>query len=1391
MQANEPPASGRPPELIADRYRVEKQLGRGGMAVVYQVHDKNTQRVLALKRLLEKNSESHVAQLFEREYQTLSQLVHPRIIEVYDYHTDAQGQFYTMELLSGGDLRQAAPIAWQQTCRLLCDVGSALALLHSRRFVHRDLTPLNVRCTPDGRAKLFDFGSMTQFGRNKHVVGTPPYVAPEALHGQALDGQTDLFALGATAYYALTGRHAYPARSLAELTDLWERAPAPPSQIVPGIPPALDELVLELLQLQAADRPSGAAVVMERLSAIGGFELQEALLVEQAYLSTPSLIGRDEPLASIRRQLRRASEGRGSSVLVTGSEGSGRSRFLDASALEAKLAGALVLRADLESAGNRRWGVTSALLAQLCAQAPDLAASTLGARMTLFGPLLASAGAQLPESLAASMPSADAPGAARLPPRSELQTGLRDLMVELARQRLLVLAVDDVDRIDEPSAALLALLANQVRASRMVLLSTANKQIDDQRALSLLRSLSDAIHLRSLDAAQTTELVVSLFGDVPNVNWLSARMHTATRGKPRAIMQVAQQLVSRGMCQYGGGVWTLPTKLDADELALALRDTIDPSIQESALELARLLAVWGPERLSSTECLRLSGRHDSLRLHADLVSLAAAGIVALDEDQVALSRANWQSVLLADRSPEQLRSLHLHVATFLGQRPKQAFQLVQHLLWAGEEAAALDRARALLQESRVQHQADPLAMFDYLQSLPKRWTDTFHALIAASHALSRPRAERLLLQTSLAGYATLTARNEREVMRSLMVQLRHDTGLDLIAELSGKVPDAELLQQALGAAQQRYDATPERERGVPLIEAITWIAQLITQVIGLAGRTFDIGLLREAPSLAPLAPLSPALAVVQQNLECAIELLSGRTDQARRRYLDVIERLERPDGAGLTSTHLRHMRLAVIQAVSTIDANAGRPRGVARAVDLETDPLFALTGLRLRAIFALSRGDRTRAEAHRSQIELLQIQNAPPQVFEGTQVFQYLMGYFAIGDLLRVKQCLSEIESNARDNPVWQPLAHYARGAYQTLRGAHKNALVEYELALGMVRSGEHLLWQWCSGAALWSLVYQGLYSAAAERGAAMLADAQRAELHATSHALLVPLSAALCALGQYERATALADSAIGLLREGEGGGVQLGAAYDVRARIALAVADAADFHTYADACLNEYREGGLANLLGRHERLLRDARRAGLIASEPSALSNAMILQSNDETRTTVATVLSTAQGPEERASRVLSLLGRATRSTAGFLYVIQRRGPTLVAQLGGVAPLLDMDELVSQFLERAGEDDTDTDTDASSGSDDASSRSMSWTATESARFTPLLLSHESPRGPCVTGVAVMWMPNSSALRVPTRLLHALSQALYEAGDALTQIGTDLESALQSRTGSVVPERD
>src|SRR5262249_38763230 len=152
--------------------------------------------------------------LFEREYATLARLSHPSIVQVYEYAIEADTAFYTMELLAGGSLKGMVPLSLREACRILRDVASALALVHARRLVHRAVSPANIRIRPDGRAKLIDFGALAGFGAVSDVVGTPSCIAPECLTTRELDARTDLFSLGAVAYWVLTGHMPFVANSL-------------------------------------------------------------------------------------------------------------------------------------------------------------------------------------------------------------------------------------------------------------------------------------------------------------------------------------------------------------------------------------------------------------------------------------------------------------------------------------------------------------------------------------------------------------------------------------------------------------------------------------------------------------------------------------------------------------------------------------------------------------------------------------------------------------------------------------------------------------------------------------------------------------------------------------------------------------------------------------------------------------------------------------------------------------------------------------------------------------------------------------------------------------------------------------------------------------------------
>ncbi|HEX6239856.1 MAG TPA: protein kinase, partial [Polyangiales bacterium] len=135
--------------LLGGCYRIEGALGEGGMASVYRaVHVITGQHVAAkvLRAPEAPAQRSEILHLFEQEFTTLAQVSHPRVVAGYDYGIDPHaGPFYVMELLDGGDLHQRAPMPWRELCAAARDVCAALALLHSRRLVYRDLSPKNVR----------------------------------------------------------------------------------------------------------------------------------------------------------------------------------------------------------------------------------------------------------------------------------------------------------------------------------------------------------------------------------------------------------------------------------------------------------------------------------------------------------------------------------------------------------------------------------------------------------------------------------------------------------------------------------------------------------------------------------------------------------------------------------------------------------------------------------------------------------------------------------------------------------------------------------------------------------------------------------------------------------------------------------------------------------------------------------------------------------------------------------------------------------------------------------------------------------------------------------------------------------------------------------------------
>jgi hypothetical protein len=391
MEQPRPPSSSTHPRAsaigpgaeIGGRYRLIQSLGRGGMGEVFRAADRRGGREVALKRF-RLDLEQHEDLLrFRREFHTLARLRHPRIVEAYDFGIEDGRPFYTMELLDGQDFGDLAPLPWQKACPLLRDVASALAFLHARSLLHRDIASRNARCTPDGRAKLIDFGMLATMGATSEIVGTVHSIAPEMILGFPMDGRADLFGFGALAFWLLTGRHPRRARNLNDLIREGRTRAPRPSSIEPSVPEPLDELVLSLLSHEPLGRPASAAEVIDRLGAIAGLPPADELEVVRGYVRSADLVGRKHELEVVRKRLMRALAGSGGTVVVEARTGMGKTRLLHEIELEAKLAGALVLR------GLAQGGGPYALLRELgIDRPPTLSGDEVGPEHSVIGRLL-------------------------------------------------------------------------------------------------------------------------------------------------------------------------------------------------------------------------------------------------------------------------------------------------------------------------------------------------------------------------------------------------------------------------------------------------------------------------------------------------------------------------------------------------------------------------------------------------------------------------------------------------------------------------------------------------------------------------------------------------------------------------------------------------------------------------------------------------------------------------------------------------------------------------------------------------------------------------------------------------------------------------------------------
>jgi len=305
-------------------YRVLEALGAGGMGAVYKARHEATGELVALKVILPQHAgDGDFMSRFRREARAAAVIEHPHVTALREVG-DHEGQpFLAFEYVPGGSLdrllREKGRLPWREACARGAEVASALAALHAKGLVHRDVKPENVLLDENGRAKLADFGLVrhdkasgkwltmsTSISDQGELVGSYAYVAPEQADAAgAVDARADLYSLGALIFALLTGGPPFEGRGVEVLVKLFQRPPPSPRKLAPETPERLERLVLSLLAKDPARRPRSALEVAGKLEALGRqprttrrLALLAALLLGAAAsgaVVTEMLIARSQP----------------------------------------------------------------------------------------------------------------------------------------------------------------------------------------------------------------------------------------------------------------------------------------------------------------------------------------------------------------------------------------------------------------------------------------------------------------------------------------------------------------------------------------------------------------------------------------------------------------------------------------------------------------------------------------------------------------------------------------------------------------------------------------------------------------------------------------------------------------------------------------------------------------------------------------------------------------------------------------------------------------------------------------------------------------------------------------------------------------------------------------
>ena len=729
-------------DVLRGRYRLESQIGRGGMGVVYRATDLQLHRTVAVK-VISENSSADARERLIREARAAAALNHPHIVSVYDVGEAKGLPFFVMELVDGQSLSRMPPADLSRVIEIGLQICAALEHAHTHEIVHRDLKPDNVLISTTGEAvKLADLGLALagHAARISHaglVLGTPSYMAPEQALGQKVDARTDLYALGVLLYELTTGRVPFAGDdALTVLSQHVHAPPVPPRVLRSDLPRALELLILRLLEKNPDARfqtaAEAAAALRRSLNQPGindEADAAPAVAILDA-LSRGRLVGRATELAEVRQLWQRALDGQGHAVLLSGEPGAGKTRLAREVTIQAAVDGAVVLTGgcyEYEATtpylpfveAFRRWVREEKHDANLRAALGDAApqiAKLAPEIETRFGPF---------------------------PPRAELSPheerllffdAVVQVLSNLARTKGLLFYADDLHWADRGTLWLMGHLLRQLREERALVVG-CYRETELDRAHPLARALVDwnrerlvtRITLRRFGVEETNEQLSALLGENVSAEFGNA-VHRETEGNPFFIEEVLKGLIEQGSVRRESGRWK---RCEVGELVIpqSVKETIGNRLDrvgDQTNEVLRIAAVLG--KTFSFDELQAAADNISEDVLLDALdeSTTAQLINSTGSESFTFTHDKIREVLYEELNPIRRRRLHRHAAEGLKRRGGTSACAVERLAYHYIQAG--DYENGLIYAKRAAAEAEKVFAIDEVIAAYGRARDCAEAL---------------------------------------------------------------------------------------------------------------------------------------------------------------------------------------------------------------------------------------------------------------------------------------------------------------------------------------------------------------------------------------------------------------------------------------------------------------------------------------------------------------------------------------------------------------------------------------------------------------------------------------------------------------------------------------